>query len=369
MVNSAPLSWHIPTISAFERLDPAEVLHVVFLQRTASDERSEVVQALGKADEDVLQQLDIPEQTTVRRIVQRRWIRDYWPSSAAILTIAERAHIPYRRNGPTQDPSYSSVVFADSGWESGNVIAAHWEQSGEEWLLAAARVKIGLANLLLTACDAIEGMTMSQALGPDTYQELMIDLYKDLPTKPLVPRICFTPSVELPSHLPQGLATDTLQPILISLRSLDTETMAQLRREITEGSQDIPAPNVQIYNWEGPEPTDPLVRTSSGETPNGMAAFFVDYLHQGPNGEPRIVACIDQSHGTESNTVLVPVYTATFLEACKAAAIKVGIEQENGLVDQWQREEFEDLNVAVLGKSPVLTCKQRGLTKRLLTLL
>lgn len=227
-------SWHVPTIFSYRVSDAHRDLNVVLLQRMTETERKHVEQALENADEDAVQRLNIPGPPALRPLRVKKWIRDYFPSTANTLTIAKEAY----RVRHSSDLSFTQLAFVDSGWDLGNVIVAHWERQdeSEEMKLAAARVPVGIVNALLTACDRIEGMTLAHALGADVYQRLKVDFYADLPNEDQS-----ATAVDLPEHhvpfLPQDLTIGTRKPVIISLRHLDDDTVASLSRASAAAAQ------------------------------------------------------------------------------------------------------------------------------------
>ncbi|KAF1975394.1 hypothetical protein BU23DRAFT_597600 [Bimuria novae-zelandiae CBS 107.79] len=144
------------------------------------DERQQVEQALNNIDQEAIKQLNIPHVSAPRELRFKRWIRDHPASSAVILEIAKDAYSKRYES----DGSYSSVIFVDSRWKQGSMIVAHWHRDGEseQTKLSAALVPVGVANVLLTACDQQDDMTLSHALGDDAFQKAQVDLYKDLPS-------------------------------------------------------------------------------------------------------------------------------------------------------------------------------------------
>jgi len=349
MVHHPPSSWHVPDVPPFRRPNTNECLYVVFLQRLSTEERSSVVEALEQTDEEAVRKLNIIEgRPPQRRILAKPWIRDSVPSSAAVLKIAEKAFF----EADDSSTACSSLIFADSGWESGNVIVAHWEQQDEEPRLAACRVPMTIANVLLTACDKFEGTTLSGTLGPKIYEESKVVFYDDLPSQPPVRP---TPRYPWPKHLPENLALDKSRPTIVSLRNLDADTIAKFHKDVEGAAEDLPARDVQAYNWEGPEPSNRLqlqhlflhMWKNTAEEDRNMCAFFIDYLLQGPNGEPQIVAAFD-GHG--SGTTFVPIRCNEFLAAWKAAADGEDISENEDLVDIWGREFIDDLNTINWGQ-------------------
>jgi hypothetical protein len=167
-------SWHIPYISKTAAQPPDQCLHVVFLQRVSDEEYNQIVENMGETDEDWISSLNVPR-PPARTLEMKKWVRDWWPSSDVILKIAEHA---YSIDDYPQI-SYRSLIFVDSGWEAGNVIAACWEGDGNDCRLNAVRVPVNIAKTLLSVCDVNDGYTLAHVLGSDAYEDAKVDFYAD----------------------------------------------------------------------------------------------------------------------------------------------------------------------------------------------
>ena len=348
-------SWHIPTISSYNVQDPMADLNVVYLQRMTEIELKQVEEALKTMDQEAVQRLNIGETPQLRPLRIKKWIRDHFPSSANTLEIAKAAHAKQYHS----DKTFDSFVFVDSAWDLGNVIAAHWEPTGldDEERLSAVRVPMGIANIVLTACDRVEGMTLSHALGQDVFEQSQVIFYKDLPEGgPSEPS-----ELPWPSHLPRDLKLSKDNPTIVSLRHLDDATMTQLK-------QDIKAQDAQIYNWEGPEPKNRLVirdiynriryntdrseaTSEPSESLQRMYAFFIDYMLQGPNGEPQILSVSRIQRDPVNGVEVLPVFTSEFVEAWGKVVVFEAPEDDAEIVEIWKREHVDHLNTANNGES------------------
>lgn len=352
-------SFHIPYIFKYRAPDPSEGLHVVFLQRMTDIDEAQVLEGLKDIDKDFFQRLDVFQAPAPRQLLVKKWIRDYSPSSATVMEIAKDVFFGKHDS----DQCYSSVIFADSGWDLGNVIAAHWEQAGDDsgseggakWRLVAARVPMGVANVLLTACDKIEGMTLAHALGAEAYKRSTVDLYADiateLPTQPSIKR----KETEWPSHLPEPTQlSERGSPFIISLRHLDGSTIQDLKQKIAAGNEGSPQ-EVDILNWSDPdsEPTDRFIirdifrrvakkPEKEDREDQTSTVFFIDYLLQGSSGEPQILAASSPRQPSSSAIGLLPVFTDEFLVAHEKATRGMDLTEEPE-IDVWKREHLDDL--------------------------
>ena len=344
-------SWHVPGVRTYNVPDPSGILNVVFLQRMTDIEQQQVRDAINAVDEEAVRRLNIGHPRQPRPLQVKKWIRDYFPPSASILEIATAAHA----DDSDFDPVFNSIVFVDSGWDMGNVIVAHWErqEADAEERLTAVRVPMGIANVLLNACDRIEGLNLSHALGRDAFDQGQVDFYKDLPKEH-----AGSPSqLPWPSHLPDDIKLDSDHPTIISLRHLDDVTITQLKQDIRESSADG-VKDVQIYNWEGPEPTDRLllrdlynhVLQNADESSEKVYAFFFDYMLHGANGEPQILAVSRIARDAGVGVEVLPVFTSALQVAWYQAAELEEIDEDTELVDIWKKEHVDHLNTANCGE-------------------
>ena len=349
-------TWHIPFISKYERHSPQDVLHVVCLQRLTKDEHDQILQNLNEKDEDWANSLDVPVPSP-RRLILRKWIRDYWPSSDAILELAKQASKPERN----ENTVYRSYVFVDSGWEAGNVIAARWEGNEGEERLVAARVPMNIANFLLTVCEKHEGHTLSRALGDEVYEESKVDFYKDASSPPGKETQKATKAYEWPAFLPDSLALNKTQPVIVSLRTLEENDIETVLSGIINGDEsEGPFSNIKIHNWQGPQPkrADILrmyhrMFENTPEEDRDMYAFFIDHVLREDDVKPQIIAAVKSRLGGEGAVDLVAVKAAKFMEFWKATAAGQGESKTNSCGDIWSTETIYDFEEGVVdfGKS------------------
>ena len=341
-------SWHIPFISKYQRLDPQDWLHVFFLQRLQEEERSQIVQNLSEIDRDWADQLDVPV-PDLRKLNPRAWIRDYWPSSNVILEIAKDA----LSSTEYPDLSYRSLIFVDSGWEAGNVIAAHWEDCAGEMRVVAARVPMNIANLLLTVCDLHEGYALSQVLGDEAYEESKVDFYQDASSQEQEGKGRSVSTIKWPSCLAENLALSKEDLIITSLKHLSEEEIESLLRKIINADEEGDQfDTIKIHNWQGPRPTRADISRifhrmleNTPEADREEPAFFVDYLLEGENGEPVILAAkLYSYHRGQGAVQLLPVRPELLLGFWTAAASGDGREEGEELCEIWSQELIYDLN-------------------------
>lgn len=306
----------------------------------------QVLSNIRNTDDSWTAALDVPV-AEPRTLEGKPWIRDYWPGSDVILKLAEHASTP-----DYHGIVYSSYVFVDSGWEAGNVIAARWEGSGEARRLAAVRVPMNIANLLLTTCDTNEGYTLSRALGNERYEDAKVDFYKDSITTPTLldrKNKLFT----WPDFLPEDLKIPTDQLYIISLRSLTDSEIQQLRTSIAGGEQAAEDASTipTIYNWEGDLPTRTDVRhifrqiynNSPAEDQNRLV-FFVDNILQGPSQEPQIIVALQFRPNNDDTVKVAPVSTENVMQVWRELNEGKGGERLMEIhSDIWSAEVVEDL--------------------------
>lgn len=350
----AESSWHVPTVSKHQVTNPLAELNVVYLQRMTELDQKQVEQALSSVDNDAVQDLNIIGPPPAPRPLRvKKWIRDSEPSSVATLEIARLAY----RQGYSGEVSVRSLVFVDSAWDLGDVIVARWEKREEdaEPRLSAARASAGIANVLLTACDGDEEMTLSRALGPERFKQRQVDFYQDL-NEPPAPAI--SPETPWPNHLPKDLKLSNTRAEIISLRKLDSEAIQKFKDDMKTGS-DGDIVDVQVYDWEGPEPTDRLVlrdlynqilqRSEKRET--SLYAWFIDYLLRGPDGGPQRLAVSPILRDPGNGVEVLPVFASCFSRAWDKAANGGYLDEEAELVDIWKKELVDHYNTANPSKS------------------
>ena len=282
-----------------------------------------------------------------RNLVPTPWIRDYWPSSAVILQIARHAWAEGRR----QD-RYRSLIFVDSGWEAGNVIAARWEGPEEDERFNAVRVPMNVANTLLSTCDANDGFTLFQALREDVYDEAKLDFYKDLKEEPARTEKPYG-DFKWPPFIPADLKLDRKKPLIIALKYLSADEIKQLNVGIagSEKASSLRSGKIDIHNWEGdPCPHKDIdhifrqVCENSGQDVDKSVIFFVDSILQGSGGEPQLLVAVYYRPGEYNCVKLSPVPTDRLMEAWRA---HVGGTNGEDLLDEytdiWRRETVVDL--------------------------
>ena len=357
-------SWHISYIDKYRAPNPDTILNVVYLQRMSDSERQKVEQALNSIDQNAINQLSFPQTAAPRELRFRKWIRDNPCSPSATFEIAKDAyHKQYN-----SDESYRSIIFVDSGWVQGSVIAAHWHQDGEstQAKLHAARVPAGVANVLLTSCDQNNGITLPQGLGENAFKDAQVNFYKDLPPTEEGDAVSETSEHTWPSHLPDTLCLAKSSPAIVSLRSLDDRTIRRLTREIN-GTLDENKTDIRIYNWGGPEPTERLLirdiynqmQRRTPEADQQMYAFFIDYMLQGENGEPQILAVHRIPRDPGVGVEVLPLSAPSFMTAWKKAAQGEELDQDADIIDIWKKEHVDRLDTATSGK-PISSLVKHG---------
>ena len=348
-------SWHVPFIFKYNAPSPKDALHVVFLQRLSEDERGQVLQNLNETDDEWVSRLNV-QAPSPRRLVAKAWIRDYWPSSDVILDIAKAAYFGTDDlGGAREEEKYQSLILCDSGWEAGNVIAARWEtdQTAGESRLIAARVPMNVANVLLTACDSIEGCTLVTVLGEEAFEESKVDFYKDGSQQVTEDAEKTSTPYEWPSSLPKDIALSEKDPCIISLRKLEETAVDKLLSTIITGDEDKQKfSNIKIHNWQDRQPSRAdiyhifqAMHNNTPEANRNMNAFFIDYILQGDNSEPQILVATTFRVDRPSECVqVIPIQTGDFLKFWRMAANGLGESELEELGELTRKENIYDLS-------------------------
>lgn len=358
-MSPAGRSWHIPYVSKYQRLKPDEHLYVAFLQWLSQEEREQVVRSLETVDNDEASRFDVPTPTP-RRLVPRPWIRDYWPSSNAILEIGKHANVKERDD----EYAYRSIIFIDSGWEAGNVIAAHWEGPEGAQQFNAVRVPMSLANSLLNACDEHEGYTLSRALGYEIFEEAKVDFYKALPPKLPEPPVETGKSFAWPEGLPRNLRLPKDRPYIVTFRELSQSQEDTLRRTIagSDKAARLRSSAFDIYHCKGSGSSRRAIYhifkhiyNSSPESDRNMAVFFIDDVLKEANDAPQLLAVIQHrpelDRPEHHRVSTAPIQTENFLPLWKASAASENSEDLEGegvlekYGDIWRKEDVHDLEL------------------------
>ena len=341
-------SWHIPYISKTQTKPPDQFVHVLFLQRVADEEYNQIVENLRATDEDWINSLDVPRPPS-RKLEMKKWVRDWWPSTGVILKIAEHAY----SSESYSKISYRSFILVDSGWEAGNVIAAHWESDGNDSRLSAVRVPMNIAETLLSACDVNEGCTLGQVLGSEGYEDAKVDFYAD--TTGVTEPEAADPieNYELPQSLPQDLALSKRELIIVSLRTLKQSEIEDLVRDIVNGYKgEEEAPSIKILNWHETSPSRIDIRHifyriqhNSSKNDRDMPLVFVDTLLEGDDGRPQLMWAIT---GRQQSFQMFPIIIENLIKLWKDATqgiIEGNLEESEEYVDIWNGEYVYDLEI------------------------
>ncbi len=353
-------SWHLPCIFKYQT-NPEEHLFVVFLQLMSREEWEQVITNLEEVDADRVSEFDVPA-PKLRRLQPKPWIRDYWPSSNVILKIAKHANSTEGHG----NVAYRSLVFVDSGWEAGNVVAARWESDGDVLRFNAVRVPMNLANAVLTACDLNEGFTLSQALGEDIYEEAKVDFYEEQPPE-AVARSAQTILFKWPDSLPKDLRMPKDRPYIISLRELSDVQIESLQDEMVgePDVQDSSSRRMEIYKWKGCTPSRAAIyhifkqiQDNSPDSDGNIHIFLIDNVLEGPNGKPQLLTAMDYRPEHENVVKIAPILTKDAVPLWRKSA--AGEDSEvilDEYADMWRREVLCDLRYG-----PVDFSKCRRLT-------
>jgi hypothetical protein len=344
-------SWHVPYISKYDAQAPSDCLNVVFLQRVSDEEHTQITDSLKEVDEDWLSTLDVPPPRS-RTLVVKKWIRDYWPSSDVILEIARHAYA----NDGHQEKSYRSLIFVDSGWEAGNVIAARWEGDGDHARLNAVRIRMNIAKSLLSVCDLNEGYTLVKLLGDEAFEDTKVDFYIDatLPSKD--DSISPAEEYKIPECLPQHIVLSKTEVVIISLRHLEQAEVEDLIRAILNGyNGEDTAPPIKIHDWHGSYTTRIdirkllyLIEQNSSEPDRDMPLFLVDALLEGPCGKPQVISASNSTHWRQQTVQIMPVNTEKVLSLWKEAtqgSLEECLTETEEYGDIWNAEYVFDLDV------------------------
>jgi hypothetical protein len=282
----------------------------------------------------------------------KKWIRDYWPSSDVILEIARHAY----SNDGQQEKSYRSLIFVDSGWEAGNVIAARWEGDGDHARLSAVRIRMNIAKSLLSVCDLNEGYTLVRVLGEEAFEDAKVDFYIDATPPPKDDSISPAKEYKIPECLPQDIALSKTEVAIVSLRHLEQAEIEDLIRGILNGyDSEYTAPPIKIHNWHGSYTTRIEIRKlfyriqqNSSEPDRDMPLFLVDALLEGPDGKPQFISACNSTHWRQKIVQIMPVKTEKVLSLWKEATqgsleeCFAGTEEYG---DIWNAEYVFDLDV------------------------
>ncbi|KAK5116815.1 hypothetical protein LTR85_009075 [Meristemomyces frigidus] len=318
-------SSHIPRLLTYNTPPPADVLHVIFLQRLSEEERTQILHALDKG-QDAAWAAQFEPNAQRRPLLPMPWIRDWWPSSDVILEICA---IKTGRDAH----GYRSFVLVDSGWDAGTVIAAHWtvDSDGVPPHLLAARVPSNIANLLLTLLDRRSVGSFAEALGEEAYEDAKVDFYRDLPAP--VSEVVAAP-YDAPAFLPQNVGFSTSKLVLLALKELPDSAVLALKSAIAAGEwcdEEMPRPDMEIINWQGdPLPRSELpnlfkwMKSNTAQDVRQGYAFFVDnVLDAGADRQPQILAAHQKEPRNgdvfADELCLIPVDTDQALEWWRAA--------------------------------------------------
>lgn len=324
---------------------------MVFLQQVSDEEYSQITESLGEVDEDWMSTLDVPRPRS-RTLVMTKWIRDYWPSSDVILEIARHA---YSTDG-YHDKSYRSLIFVDSGWEAGNVIAARFEGEGEHARLNSVRIRMNIAKSLLSVCDLNEGYTLAEVLGEEAFEDAKVDFYVDAspPSKDEI--ISPAEEYKIPEFLGQDIVLSKEEISIVSLKHLTQAEIEDLVRGIINGHEsEDPAPPIKIHNWHGPYMKRTKVKElylciqqNSSEGNRNMPLFLVDMLLEGPNGNPQLISASDSTDWRQKTVQIMPVKTEKLLSLWKKAtqgSLEKCFTRTEEYADIWNVEYIFDLDV------------------------
>ena len=292
--------------------------------------------------------LDVPKPRS-RTLVVKKWIRDFWPRSEVILEIARHA---YRG----EDKSYRSLIFVDSGWEAGNVIAARWEGEGDNSRLNAVRVRMNIAEPLLSVCDLNEGCTLAQVLGNEAFEDAKVDFYID--ATPQLQDDTKSPEqdYEIPEFLPHDIVLSKTEVHIISLKHLGQSEIEGLIRGIINGHESKdPAPPMKIHNWHGSyikrtkiHKLYRCIQQKSSETDRNMPLFLVDMLLEGPDGKPQLISASDSTDWREKTVQIMPLKTEKLLSLWQEATqglLEDCFTETEDYADVWNAEYVYDLDV------------------------
>ncbi|KAK5174215.1 uncharacterized protein LTR77_001295 [Saxophila tyrrhenica] len=357
---TASPSWHLPCIPKHRRLNPDEHLYILFLQRMSVDEKEQVMKSLEEVDSSQVHSFD---RTTAapRQLDSKRWIRDYFPSSNAILEIARHANA----ESGYREFSYPSLILVDSGWEASTVIAARWELvAGESKLkFNAARVPMNVANVLLSTCDANEGLTLAQALGDDVYEETKVDFYEDARATSLAAPSRFGRPFVWEEHFEDDYGFGSDAPPIVSLRRLSNTERETLKKTVLAGQNDTNAKleDLRIYQWKGPGSSRRAIYhifKHIFDKWNGVTdMFFVDDVLEGENHEPQIMAAMNTDIPNTDSIKMAPIPTTSVLPFWTGSGSgKYGEDLLEKYGDIWRKEVVVDLEPGPFNFSGVDVC-------------
>ena len=341
-------SAHVPFFKS--SLDPKENLHVVFLRRFSGKERAQIINDLENVDEQLTKQLDIAPKRPRQLKLARRWIRDHEALPGTMLAIAAAAAHHHRPD--TQ--SHKSFIFVDSSWEDGVVLASHLDETLDgETSLTTFRVPKGIARSLLDWCDESSEHRLDEVLSEEKLVDLKMDI-KKISSEPMPAsnNDDDDDAVDLPDFLPGDLRLSESEPIIISLRHLDEETIQALSQSLGGDKADT-NPSVKIYNWEGAEEASRLdmlqmytrMRQNSSDDSRDVYTFFVDNILQGSEGEPQILAVKQKISRAFSGFGMIPIRTDAFWSFWKQMLSNEESADEKARKDYgeiWQQEQVSD---------------------------